>query len=81
MKTSLAILLACVMGSGLSACIVHGHGRGHTGVAVVIPVAHVHDDSCGHYHLGDSWYHHQGHRHSSNCGHVYIGGRWTLRIE
>ena len=84
MKTMMTVLLATVVGAGLTACVVHGHGRGHGhggGVAVVVPSLHVHDDHCGHYYYRDSWYHHSGHRHGHGCGHVYIGGRWTVRIN
>jgi len=80
MKTIVAIALAAFVGAGVSACVVHGHGR-HGGVAVVVPSLHVHDDHCGHYYHGSSWYHHQGHRHGHGCGHVYLGGRWTVRIN
>ena len=80
MKTILAILLTTAVGAGVSACVVHTHGRGG-GVAVVVPAVHVHDDYCGHYYHGDSWYLYQGHRHGPGCGHVYIGGRWTLRVN
>lgn len=83
MKTILAMTLAVVAGTGLSACVVHSHGRGggHVGVEVAVPVVHVHDAYCGHYYYGDRWYYHERHSHGPGCGHVYIGGRWTIRVN
>ena len=80
MKTMMTMLLAGFAAAGLSGCIVHDHGHGHGGVEVVIPVAHVHTDSCGHYYYRDHWYYYSSHHHGPGCGHVFIGGRWTVRM-
>ena len=80
MRTMMTILLATIVGAGVTACVVHAHGP-HGGVAVVVPTLHVHDEHCGHYYYHDSWYLYSGHHHGPGCGHVYIGGRWTVRIN
>jgi hypothetical protein len=83
MKTIMTMLLvgfAAAGLAGLSGCIVHGHGDGGGGVEVIIPVAHVHTDHCGHYYYRDRWYVYNGHHHGPGCGHVYFGGRWTVRM-
>jgi hypothetical protein len=67
-----------VLAAVVPGCVVHGHGHRHVGVRVVVPVAHVHDDFCGHYWHDGYWYHHGGHRHGPGCGHVHVGGRWCI---
>lgn len=76
MKTMLLALMAALMGSG-AACVV-APGGSHTGIECVVPVGHVHDDLCGHYHFGGRWYYLHGHRHGNSCGHVVIEGAWTI---
>lgn len=67
---------------GLSACrlavVGHGH-RAHLGVAVKIPVGHVHSDHCGHYQYRGAWYHHNGHVHGHGCGHQFVKGVWIIK--
>lgn len=77
MKTMLMALVASLMGAGAAGCVVHARAP-HGGVEVVLPMGHVHDDFCGHYHFGGRWYYYQDHRHGDGCGHVFIGGHWTI---
>jgi hypothetical protein len=74
------LILAVQACLGLGGCIVHGHGkRAHVhGPVVVVPVAHVHSHSCGHYYHNGGWHHHAGHVHAGGCGHAFRGGMWVF---
>ena len=75
MKLILA-LGACALFSGLSACVVHGHGPCPD--EVVIESGHVHSDYCGHYYSHSRWHYSHGHRHGAGCGHVWRSRTWVV---
>jgi len=77
MKLFMTVAAALLLGAGLTGCIFVGRPH-HRGVAVVVPVGHVHDVHCGHYHYHGKWYHWQGHVHGPGCGHFFRGGIWII---
>jgi len=77
MKSLLMALLVSLVGAGAAGCIVQSRNP-HSGVEVVVPLGHVHDEFCGHYHFGGRWYYSHEHKHGPGCGHVYIEGSWTI---
>jgi hypothetical protein len=76
MKKILLILAAAISSVALPSCIFHG-SNGET--VAVIPVGHVHSDSCGHYTDRGNWRYQEHHTHSSTCGHVLVSGTWSVR--
>jgi hypothetical protein len=77
MKSMLMALLVSLVGTGAAGCVVHSRNP-HSGVETVVPLGHVHDDNCGHYHFGGRWYYCHDHRHGPGCGHINIEGSWTI---
>ena len=78
MKAILMSLLAFLFAAGPAGCVVREQRMPHSGVECVVPLGHVHDDQCGHYHFGGRWYYIQDHHHSPTCGHVFVEGSWTV---
>ena len=77
MKALVMTFVVFLVASVAAGCIVQQR-QPHSGVECVVPMGHVHDDDCGHYHFGGRWYYIGDHRHSPTCGHVYVEGTWTV---
>jgi hypothetical protein len=75
MKRILTLAFAALVISGLTGCVAVATPYG---VAVAVPVGHIHDDCCGHYNYGGSCYYWAGHVHGPGCGHVCRGGVWIV---
>lgn len=79
MRILLGAVLAILLVSGLSGCIIAREHNGHIDYDVIIPRGHVHSHDCGHYQHHGRWLFLRGHVHGHNCGHHHVNGVWIIR--
>ncbi len=77
MRRFLVLAAGLLLGACLAGCVVVAHPH-HRGVAVVVPVGHVHSARCGHYFYRGRWFLWKGHVHGPGCGHIFKGGVWII---